>query len=192
MKIAIIGIGNKIMGDDGFGAFLVSSMIKNCEKNQCLDFIDLEIRSIELINYIEDKDLIVIIDVAKEIEKIVEVYEVNNEQLSKVKLSDLIELSNINIHELTAITTIILAKLTKYFNGKAYAILVKAKNLSHGKPLSKEVVTTIPIVLDYVRAILRKHGVNLRCRYTEILKEMWNYCDIEKIIQDLRISKHGT
>jgi len=62
MKIAIIGIGNILMKDDGFGIKVVERLR---ERNLPVDIYELGTLGIQILNYIEGYDLCIVVDIAK-------------------------------------------------------------------------------------------------------------------------------
>ena len=61
-KIAIIGIGNTLMSDEGVGVYIVNALIKNYYFTPCVELIDGGTSGMELLQFFQDNDKVIIID----------------------------------------------------------------------------------------------------------------------------------
>lgn len=62
--IAIIGVGNYLMGDEGAGVHAAHKLRDKLKRDDC-DIIDGGVPSISLLHMIEDRELVIIIDCAE-------------------------------------------------------------------------------------------------------------------------------
>ena len=67
-KILVMGIGNILLTDDGFGVHIAKELLKLQEKNEFrndIDIIDGGAAGIDILYYIEDQDIVIFIDTIK-------------------------------------------------------------------------------------------------------------------------------
>ena len=179
MKVVVIGVGNRLIGDDGFGTYFTHLLKKYCVIDA--EIYDLEVRSIDIINLVSNADLAIVIDIAYNLDEKVEVYKVDVQDFDINDIAQLLD----NIHNVGPITALVLAYASKFFNGDAYAILIKPYRVEFWKGFSKEVVTQVPEVLDKLIAILRRYGLSCRCDFAEIMRSFWKCLDnVEYVFED--------
>lgn len=65
-KIGIIGIGNLLFSDEGFGPFLIEHLIENYQIPEAIDVLDAGTAGIMLAPFIEDHDILYVIDIVVE------------------------------------------------------------------------------------------------------------------------------
>ncbi len=184
MRVVIVGVGSKIMGDDGFGTYLVEAMSRFCSSS--IKFVSLETRGIDLLIHLEGADLGIVVDVAKDIDNHVEVYGVSNDVSAGLDLSSIRELSSMSLHEISPSALAVIARLSCLSLGRVYVILVRSKEVSYFRPMSRDVVSKTPLAIDAIRGVLKRHGISLRCDYAEMLKHMWRYCEnFEEVLKDI-------
>ena len=63
MKIGILGIGNPLLGDDGFGVEVVRKLKEEIGESPDLEIIDGGSLGIYLLPYLEDKTYLIVVDV---------------------------------------------------------------------------------------------------------------------------------
>gem|GEM_PF-3933320 len=186
MRVVIIGVGNRLIGDDGFGTYFTYLLKKYCVVNA--EIYDLEVRSIDIINLVSNADLAIIIDIAYNLDRRVEVYRVD---VQNFDINDTTQLLD-NIHNVGPVIALVLAYVSKFFSGDAYAILIKPYRVEFWKGLSKEVVIQVPEVLDKLVAILKKYGLSCRCDFAEIMRSFWKGLDnVDYVFEDLGVESKG-
>ncbi|MDD5408812.1 MAG: hydrogenase maturation protease [Candidatus Omnitrophica bacterium] len=60
-KIAVIGLGNSLRGDDGIGVIILGSLLNNF-KHQPIDYLNFGIASFDLMHRLQDYDAALLID----------------------------------------------------------------------------------------------------------------------------------
>jgi hydrogenase maturation protease len=61
-KILVLGIGNVLMGDDGAGIYAVNKLKEEVIENECLKIVDGGTLGLDLLNFIEWANILIIID----------------------------------------------------------------------------------------------------------------------------------
>jgi hydrogenase maturation protease len=139
-KIAIIGLGNPLRGDDGVGLLLLQYLQQNKkELPQTIDFIDGGTSGMNLLHILEQYDTVLLLDAVDfkgtsgEIKKF-SMDEINNQ---KIRLS-------LSTHEPDFLTVFSFLKELNKAPTHLMIFGVQPKDTSYGMRLSKEVKCVLP------------------------------------------------
>ena len=144
-KILIVGLGDRLRGDDGLGCFVIRNLKKrNLPKN--VDIEDFGSGVFSLINKFKEYDKIIVVDAIKSGGKPGEIYKLELNEIENKKIT--------NLHEVK-IDKIILISQSLGIKSKIIFIGCEPKNLDYKIGLSKEVRDSIPyiinLIIDYIK-----------------------------------------
>lgn len=144
-KIAIIGVGNILLGDEGIGVHVVREL-ENARLPKNVEVYDCGVSGMKILNILEGFDKAIIIDAVKAGGKPGEIYRFALEEA----LTGDIRMTS--LHELDLITAIKIAKLTNAYKlpKEVVVIGVEPKSLEESLELSPEVKKAIPEVIKLV------------------------------------------
>ena len=150
-KIVILGVGNRLMGDDGFGPKALDELEKrNMPEN--VELIDAGVGGIAILSWIEDADKVIIIDSVQ----------TNNEPPGTVYQftdKDIPSLDNfmLSLHDLNLVDTIQIGKVVQKMPEEIIIFGVEVKRLTQfDDQLTPEVAGAMDEVIDLVMKEIKK------------------------------------
>ncbi|CUS77200.1 hydrogenase maturation protease [Candidatus Kryptonium thompsonii] len=145
VKIGILGIGNPLLGDDGFGVEVVRKLKEEIGESPDLEIIDGGSLGIYLLPYLEDKTYLIVVDVVNFGGKPGEIvkFELN-------KIPGFIGLK-VSEHQITFHEVIALMNLLDIKPIESVLIGVQPKNNEWGAEMSDEVKGAIGKVVEKVK-----------------------------------------
>src|SRR5450631_571431 len=155
MNILVMGIGNLLLQDEGAGVRAVEEFERRFEIPECVELLDGGTSGIELLRYIQEKDVLILIDVVR-----------NGDPcgtLSKFEGDDVPALfqSKISPHQLGISDLLATALLTDTMPGKVVLFGIEPKSLDTGLELTEEVAGNITGLTDLVADELRALGLKI-------------------------------
>ncbi len=144
-KIVVLGIGNRLMGDDGFGPRIIEALEKQGLPEN-VELIDAGVGGIAILSWIENADKIIIVDsVQTNNEPPGTVYRFTDKELPP---SDMFMLS---LHDLNLIDTINIGKVVQKMPDEIVILGVEVKRVAQFEDkLTSEVEAAMAEVLDLV------------------------------------------
>ena len=61
-RIAVIGLGNVLVGDDGFGPFVIELLRASWEFPECVALVDLGTPGLGLVTYFHNREMVILVD----------------------------------------------------------------------------------------------------------------------------------
>ena len=160
--IRIIGIGNRIYGDDGIGPCTAHVLSKCMKSHARIDVVPLDLPSHGDISLFEEPDTIILLDSSPEPET--KVYHVDPENLDEREKLKLAQQGS--GHNISPITLIALASMAGLLHGKdIYLILVGPSKPEFGKGLSPQGADLVEVALGKLEKLMRVLGVGLEIDY---------------------------
>jgi len=160
MRVLVIGLGNRMYGDDGYGDVLAEAL-ESCGARG-FDVLRGGHAGLGLLGYLSEYDVVVFIDVVgPELggePGSVTVLEMDPARVSGEECAELLS-REVDPHAISPVHLVALLYATGVFRGKAYLIGVVPRSLEFGKPLSQTVFEATPKVLDVLRRILTRLGL---------------------------------
>ena len=172
--IKIIGIGNRMYGDDGIGPCLVSALKHCTESIDTVQFIPLDLPNHGDIIHLGNSSLIVLVDSAVD-EKTV-LYKVDTD---KVDLRELLELAQSSSgHGINPLSLIALAKIAGILSNRQsiYLLLIGPLTPQFGTGLSKSAIREAIISLKKLENLIKSHGQAFRYNEDCIREFLENIC----------------
>jgi len=157
-RIAIVGVGNRLMGDDGFGSYMAEALegnVKGC------DIIDLGATGVSAIDIIKDYDIIIIIDAVLS-EKDFEVSKINAEIDSDEITSTVLDYEYSGSHGLGIQSVLTTLKIMGYNPAEVYLIGCKPYTLEPKLGLSQELESKLEQIIQAISDFLnREFGIQV-------------------------------
>jgi hydrogenase maturation protease len=150
-NIKVLGVGNALVGDDGFGPRVIEELQKR-EIPSNVELIDAGVGGIAILSWIEDADKIIIIDsVQTGNEPVGTVYCFTDKEMPP---SDMFMLS---LHDLNLVDTINIGKIVQKMPEEIIIYGVEVKRVAeYTRDLTPEVEAAIGEVIDLVMEEIKK------------------------------------
>lgn len=145
MKIGILGIGNPLLGDDGFGVEVVKKLKEEIGESPDVEIIDGGSLGIYLLPYLEDKTHLIVVDVVNFGGKPGEIVKF---ELSKIPAFIGLKVSE---HQITFHEVIALMNLLEIKPVESVLIGVQLKRNEWGAEMSDEVKGAIGEVVEKIK-----------------------------------------
>lgn len=145
--IAVIGIGNTLMADEGIGPHAIK-YLEQFDWSDDVEFIDAAVAGPSLIHMIEERKVSIIIDCANWGGAAGDVIMVRPDQIKR-KEDDLFSL-----HGTTLMETLLLAESTGIKISSVFIICVQPKKIDMSMDLSDEVAGSLPRIRQELNKIL--------------------------------------
>ena len=154
-KIAVVGVGNILMRDEGIGVVLVNLLEKK-KYTEEIDFIDAGTSFFNVVSGLRDYDKVVIIDTVCCGEAPGTVY--------RFEMSDIEDAGSngmISLHDLGVIHSIKLEKLAGGFPEDIVFFGIEPKNIELTMEISDEIQEKIEQIIDKIISELKKEGIGV-------------------------------
>lgn len=150
-KIVVLGVGNRLMGDDGFGPRVLDELEKR-KLPENVELIDAGVGGIAILSWIENADKVVIIDsVQTNNEPPGTVYRFTDKELPP---SDMFMLS---LHDLNLVDTINIGRVVQKMPDEIVIFGVEVKRVAQfDDKLTPEVEAAMGEVVDLVMEEIKK------------------------------------
>lgn len=159
--IRIVGIGNRMYGDDGIGPCLAYALLRCSDRAEGLSIIPLDLPSHGDIALFEEPDVILLIDASPE--PGVRLYRLESGNLSGTEMLRLAQAGA--GHSISPITLVALAASAGLLKEKeVYLLTVGPLEPSFGVGLSDWSIELALRALDEITRFLRSHGIEIRVR----------------------------
>ncbi len=145
MKIGVLGIGNPLLGDDGFGVEVVKRLKERIGEPPDVEIIDGGSLGIYLLPYLEDKTHLIVVDVIN--------FGGKAGEIAKFKLEEIPGYIGLKVseHQITFHEVIALMNLLNIKPDEAVLIGVQPKNNQWGAQISEEVKNAIDDVVEEIK-----------------------------------------
>jgi hydrogenase maturation protease len=154
-KIAVVGIGNTLMGDEGVGVVLVNLLEKK-RYTEKIDFIDAGTSFFNIVSFLRKYDKVVIIDTVYGGKAPGSVY--------RFEINDIEEIDNngmLSLHDFGVIQSIKLQKIAGGFPEDVVFFGVEPKRIELSLELSSEVQEKVDQIIDKILNELTKEGIGV-------------------------------
>ena len=143
MRVLVLGLGNRLFGDDALGS-CAADMIRGSDN---IVVKDGSVGSSNLVFYLSGFDVVVFVDVSKDLEA--------DFVLEELEASERVDLEP---HKSDPKTILSAAKALGVFEGKAYILKIKAERLCFPCKPSKEGLERLEKAVDALIKFLKKYG----------------------------------
>jgi hydrogenase maturation protease len=149
-KVAVVGVGNKLFGDDGVGS-LVAEILGVCVRSESVDVLVRETLDTTVIHVFEDYDVVIFIDAIRKanVEKPA-LYHVDLDAAGR----ELEGSRTVDPHSVDVVGLAMLAHLMGGLKAKVYLLGMPVEVLDLGAPLSRRALNAIPLAIKIVEWVL--------------------------------------
>jgi len=167
-RIAIFGIGNLLMGDDGVGPFVAQFLEANYSFPDSVELEDLGTPSLDLASYLMDKDTVIFIDAVAADAAPGTIRTYTREEIVAVPMG-----IHISPHEPSINDALIVLDFSGNAPRDVVLVGVVPQSLTGGVGLSAPVKAVVPAVAEAVLAELTRRGINVQRRETVQPSSAW-------------------
>jgi hydrogenase maturation protease len=158
MNILVMGIGNLLLQDEGAGVRAVEEFERRFETPECVELLDGGTSGIELLRYIQGRDVLILIDVVR-----------NGDPwgtLTRFEGADVPALfqKKISPHQLGISDLLATSRLTDSMPEKVVLFGIEPKSIDTGLELTAEIAGNIPRLTELVADELRALGLRIEPR----------------------------
>lgn len=167
-RVCVVGLGNVLMGDDGFGALAVEKLRCEYECGANVEILDLGTPGLDLTPYLYGRDLAVVVDAVTADGKpgTVGIYRESDflDSRAEIRLTD----HDPGLQES-------LAQLRLAGRGPAEVVIVGVipKSCAFGERISSTVLAASSLAVDSIVRVLRERGFNCRKRLRPEQPKLW-------------------
>lgn len=179
----VLGIGNRIYGDDGVGVCLAYALSRCCHTRD-VDVVWVDRPTIGDIALLEGYEAVVILDaidyssmsvLGLDSKAAVAVIELDPARLDVNDVIGLVD--NADAHTMDPTYIVSLAYSAGLFRGVAYLVAVSVKDTEFGKGLSDEAkANALKALIELEKIVATKHGATLGCDYGCVKSTLDNLC----------------
>ena len=145
--IAIIGVGNYLMGDEGVGIHATKKLRQELKRDDC-DIIDAGVPSMSLLHMIENRKLVIIIDCAEFGGKPGEIITFKPEQVKREKNNI------ISVHGTDLLSTLDLGQTLGLKQPSIWIVGIQPVRVEMSQELSLEVKNSLDNLSAYIEQII--------------------------------------
>ncbi len=155
MNILVMGIGNMLLQDEGAGVRTVEEFARKYETPQCVELLDGGTSGIELLQYLEERDVLILIDVVRNGEPFGTLTRFEGDDVPSVFQK------KISPHQLGLSDLLATARLMGSIPNKVILYGIEPKTIDTGLELSTEIAGNIDRLTDLIAGEVRDLGVTV-------------------------------
>jgi hydrogenase maturation protease len=169
-RISIVGIGNVLLGDDGFGPLAIEMFrcLYECEAR--VEILDLGTPGLDLAPYLYDTDLVVIADAVHppqgEEPGTLFVYCEDDLGSSQAQL-------RLTSHDPGVQESLAQLRLAGHAPSEVIVVCVVPESCGLGKGVSLSVLNTCVVAVDTIARLLMERSVDCRARRDPVPRDLW-------------------
>ena len=153
MRIAVLGIGNLLLSDDGVGVHVIKKLQEEYEFSGSVELIDGGTKGLDLLPLFEGKDKILIVDAANFRKEPGTIDTVEGDKIPAFLSSKL------SVHQIGLPDTLFAAKLMDITPAEMSLIGIQPKSMETGVELSEEIKDRMEQLINKVLEKLNEWGV---------------------------------
>ncbi|HID20225.1 MAG TPA: hydrogenase maturation protease [Methanophagales archaeon] len=157
-KILVAGLGNKYMGDDGFGPRVIEIlMTENLPEN--VEARDAGLCGVTLAPDLNDYELVIFVDAVEQGEKPGTIYrsEIKKEQVKELKPGEAMSSFTLSVHETRLEELLLFAKTIGTLPPTTIVIGCEVREIALGDALSQAVKAAVPRAVEVVLDELQRY-----------------------------------
>jgi hydrogenase maturation protease len=174
-RIAVVGLGNVLLGDDGFGPLAVEMFRRLYECDSNVEILDLGTPGLDLAPYLYDTDLVVIADAVypPEDEKpgTLCVYCENDLAFSEAGSSH--AQPRLTSHDPGVQESLAQLRLAGHAPSEVIVVGVVPESCGLGKGISLSVLNTCLVAVDTIARLLVARSIDCRKRHDPVPRTLW-------------------
>lgn len=152
-SIMVLGVGNLILKDEGFGIHVVQELERRREELGIPDTIELfdgGTLGMDLVYYIGNKDKVIIVDIINAGSRPGDIYKFRPSEINEPPFK------KVSFHQVTLFDVLRMADQMECTPKDVVIIAVQPKEVNWGEELSEEVAKAIPRVIELVLEEIKK------------------------------------
>ena len=153
MATLVLGLGNSIMTDDGFGVRAIEALASRYHFQGPVKLLDGGTLGLDLLPHLEDTDTLLIIDALDMRGEPGQVFRIEGEEVPRAFASKL------SVHQMGLQDLLAVAELQGYMPKQLVVWGVQPESIEMGTELTDTVAAVLPEVVENVVAELRTWGV---------------------------------
>lgn len=169
--VRVVGLGNVLLGDDGFGPLAIEMFRCKYECGANVDILDLGTPGLDLAPYLYAAELVVIADAVHAQEKPGTVWVCCEDDLTarraQLRLTD---------HDQGVVETLGLLRLAGCAPSEIVIVGVVPKSCGLGESVSSAVLSSCPLAVDNIARLLVERGIDCRLRQAPVPPNLWWQC----------------
>ncbi|MGA2413298.1 MAG: hydrogenase maturation protease [Candidatus Sulfotelmatobacter sp.] len=169
-RIAVVGLGNVLLGDDGFGPLAIEMFRSLYECDPKVEILDLGTPGLDLAPYLYDVDLVVIADAVHPRE------EEGPGTLSVYRDDDLVSSQaqlRVTSHDPGVQESLAQLRLAGHAPSEVIVVGVVPESCGLGKGISLSVLDTCLVAVDTIARLLVERSIECRRRHDPIQRNLW-------------------
>ncbi|UXD21341.1 hydrogenase maturation protease [Ignicoccus pacificus DSM 13166] len=154
MKALVLGLGNRMYGDDGFGSCLAEFLSK--QKIENVDVKDGDYMGLGLLGWLEGYDLVIFIDAAnpETVKNEIELLKIDPSKATVEEVSELVT----DAHKVGPVQLAALAKKSGIFDGEAFLVALRAEKVCWPCSMRDEAMKLAPKAIELINKVLSSRG----------------------------------
>ncbi|HGY54253.1 MAG TPA: hydrogenase maturation protease [Caldithrix abyssi] len=155
-NIAVIGIGNILMKDEGVGCHAANLLLSEYEFEPAITIIDAGTTGTDLLPYLEEHDRIIILDAVE--------FEQEPGFIGSIENDDILArlTTKMSMHHMGITDVLSTAKLLDIVPSQLFLLGMQPKDLSVGMELTEEIRKRLPRMLEVAIMKLEEWGVKVQ------------------------------
>ena len=169
-RIAVVGLGNVLLGDDGFGPLAVEMFRSLYECDSKVEILDLGTPGLDLAPYLYDEDLVVIADAVhpREEEKPGTLFVYCDEDLASPQAQ-----LRLTSHDPGVQESLAQLRLAGHAPSEVIVVGVVPESCNLGSGISLSVLNTCLIAVDTIARLLVERAIDCRRRHAPVQRNVW-------------------
>ena len=147
-RILVLGVGNSILKDEGFGVHVVQEMEKRRKELKIpsnVELMDGATLGLDLLYYMEDRDKIILIDIVNAGAEPGEIFKFTPHDIKTKNF-----INKVSMHQVTLFDVLTMAEVTGRLPDDVVIIAVQPGEINWGEELTQPVAAQIPKVIELI------------------------------------------
>jgi hydrogenase maturation protease len=152
-RILVLGVGNSILKDEGFGVHVIQELVKQREALDIppnVELMDGATLGLDLLYYIEGRDKIILIDIVNAGAEPGEIFKFTPHDIKTKSF-----INKVSMHQVTLFDVLTMAEATGRLPEEVVLITVQPGEINWGEELTPEVAAQIPKVIELIMEELK-------------------------------------
>jgi hydrogenase maturation protease len=173
-RASIIGLGNVLLGDDGFGPCAVEMFRSQYECGPDVEIIDVGTPGLDLSRYLYGRDLVVIVDAINAANEPGTLCVVSSSDIAREQVA-----LRLTGHDPGLTEALIQLRLVNQAPTEVVVVGVIPKSCAFNQGISAKVSAGVPAALNYIAGLLVDRGMSCTCRPAPFAPNLWWLSDIQ-------------
>jgi hydrogenase maturation protease len=147
-RILVLGVGNSILKDEGFGVHVVQELIKQRDSLGIppnVELVDGATLGLDLLYYMEGRDKIILIDIVNAGAEPGEIFKFTPHDIKTKSF-----INKVSMHQVTLFDVLTMAEVTDSLPDEVVLITVQPGEIDWGEELTPAVEAQIPKVIELI------------------------------------------